>query len=556
MPDPLHVDIIIEGNYVGWMSDVNQDRQARSTRPDIVLIVADDLGYSDLGCYGGELTTPNLDALARGGVRLSQFYNTARCSPSRASLLTGKHPHQTGIGVLTRPDPPHGYRGELSTEHRTIAEMLSGAGWRTWLSGKWHLSSDVREPQGSWPTQRGFDRFFGTIAGCSSYFDPQTLTRGDEQADDAVDPDFYYTDAISAEASQWIEELAEEGSDDPVFLYLAYTAPHWPLHARTEDIAANHGAFDAGWDALRERRLQRLVEEGLLQPGTTLSERDPGQPAWDETRAKDWQLLRMEVYAAQVEAMDRGIGRVLDSLRRSGRLDDAIIVFLSDNGASAEELPIGDPETFSLKDRSLLAGARDGSPLRLGNSPSIEPGPEDSYSSYGVPWANLSNTPFRRYKRWVHEGGISTPMIVHWANGDLAGGSIVHTAAQLVDVVPTLLEAAGVASEEFAPEGRSLLGALRGGAADDRTLYWEHIGNAAIRRGRWKLVREHPQPWELYDIGTDRTEQHDRASDHPEVVDELSRAWEEWADRVGVIQWEDMLSHYASAGRLPQDAEE
>ena len=556
MPDIIFVDIIDGGNYVGRVDDMNDERQPQSRRPDIVLIVADDLGYSDLGCYGGEMTTPNLDALARRGVRLSQFYNTARCAPSRASLLTGKHPHQTGIGVLTRPDSPHGYSGDLLTEHRTIAEMLSAAGWRTWLSGKWHLSSDVSEPSGSWPTQRGFDRFFGTIAGCSSYFDPQTLTRGDEPANDAVDPDFYYTEAISAEASQWIDELTDEGSDDPFFLYLAYTAPHWPLHARPEDIAANHGAFDAGWDVLRERRLRRLIDEGILEPETTLTERDPSQLAWNEARTKDWELLRMEVYAAQVEAMDRGIGQVLDTLRRAGRLDDAIILFLSDNGASAEELPIGDPEVFELKDRSLLAGARDGRTLRLGNSPAIQPGPEDTYSSYGVPWANLSNTPFRRYKRWVHEGGIATPMIVHWANGNLADGSIVHTASQLVDIVPTLLEAAAVDSGEFAPEGRSLLEVLRGGTTDDRTLYWEHIGNAAIRRGRWKLVRDHPHPWELYDIISDRTEIHDRATEHPEVVDELSLAWGQWADRVGVISWEDMLSHYASAGRHPHEAEE
>lgn len=535
---------------------VNQMGQPRSSRPDIVLIVADDLGYSDLGCYGGELRTPNLDALARGGVRLSQFYNTARCSPSRASLLTGKHPHQTGIGVLTRPDPPHGYRGDLSAEHRTIAEMLSQAGWRTWLSGKWHLSSDVREPQGSWPTQRGFERFFGTIAGCSSYFDPQTLTRGDEPADDAVDPDFYYTDAISSEATRWIDDLAEEGSDDPFFLYLAYTAPHWPLHARAEDIAANQGSFDAGWDTLRERRLHRLIDEGLVEAGTSLTERDPTQPAWDDAESKDWQLRRMEVYAAQVEAMDRGVGRIVDALRRSGRLDNAIIIFLSDNGASAEELPIGDPEAFAFKDRSLLAGTRDGRPLRLGNAPTIEPGAEDTYSSYGVPWANLSNTPFRRYKRWVHEGGIATPLIVHWPNGGLADGSIVHTASQLVDIVPTLLEATAIDCERFSPEGRSLLGTLRGGAMDDRTLYWEHIGNAAIRRGRWKLVREHPHAWELYDIAVDRTERIDKALDHPEIVDELSAAWQEWADRVGVISWEDMLSYYTSTGRLPLDAEE
>jgi len=556
MPEASLFDIIEKHNYVEWVSDVSQDTRPRAKRPDIVLIVADDLGYSDLGCYGGELITPNLDALARRGVRLSQFYNTARCSPSRASLLTGKHPHQTGIGVLTRPDSPRGYSGDLSTEHHTVAEMLSAAGWRTWLSGKWHLSSDMREPQGSWPTQRGFDRFFGTIAGCSSYFDPQTLTRGDEPADDAVDPDFYYTDAISAEASQWIDDLADEGSDDPFFLYLAYTAPHWPLHAHPEDIAANSGAFDAGWDLLRERRLQRLIDEGILEPGTALTERDQSQPSWNEASAQSWELLRMEVYAAQVQAMDRGIGKVLDALRRSGRLDDAIIIFLSDNGAAAEELPIGKPETFQFKDRSLLAGTRDGRMLRLGNSTTIEPGPEDTYSSYGVPWANLSNTPFRRYKRWVHEGGIATPMIVHWTNGNLAAGSVVHAASQLVDILPTLLEAAAVDFGEFAPEGRSLLGVLRGETADDRTLYWEHIGNAAIRRGRWKLVREHPDAWELYDMIVDRTEMHDCAADHPQVVNELSQAWEQWADRVGVIRWEEMLAHYASAGRHPRDAEE
>ena len=532
------------------------NRGTSMERPDIILIVADDLGFSDLGCYGGDIRTPHLDRLARRGVRLSQFYNTARCSPSRASLLTGKHPHQTGIGVLTRIDSPHGYLGDLSSSHRTIAEMLSTAGWHTWLSGKWHLSSDAHTPSRTWPTRRGFDRFFGTIAGCSSYFDPQTLTRGEVPADDANNDNFYYTDAISSEAAHWIDDLSTEGSDDPFFLYLAYTAPHWPLHARPEDIEAARGAFDDGWDSLRERRLQKLVDEGILEPGTTMSERDPSQPPWSEVLDHDWQVRRMEVYAAQVESMDRGIGRVLDALDRAGRLDDAIIIFLSDNGASAEELPIGAPEKFQLKDLSLIEGTRAGLPLRLGNVPTVDPGPEDTYSSYGVPWANLSNTPFRRYKRWVHEGGISTPLIVHWPNGGLARGSVLHTASQLVDIVPTILDAVGVEPDNFSAEGRSLLDALRGGPADDRTLYWEHIGNAAIRRERWKLVREHPHDWELYDIVSDRTELHDLAQTYPLVVDELTRAWEEWADRVGVIRWDDMLARYTSAGRPPQEATE
>lgn len=531
-------------------------RRDPAGRPDVLLILADDLGFSDLGCFGGEIPTPALDQVARQGARLSQFYNTARCSPSRASLLTGKHPHQTGIGVLTRPDLPGGYAGDLSSEHPTLAELLGAAGWRTWLSGKWHLSSDVREPRGSWPTQRGFQRFFGTIAGCSSYFDPQSLTRGEEPADDAVDPDFYYTDAIGTEAVRWINELEAEGSDDPFFLYLAFTAPHWPLHARAEDIAEHDGAFADGWDVLRERRLERLIGEGILAPGTTLTERDPSQPSWDDAWAKNWEQRRMEVYAAQVTAMDRAIGRVLDALEATGRRENTLILFLSDNGASGEELPIGDAETFALKDRSLLAGARDGSPIRLGNSLAIDPGPEDTYSSYGVPWANLSNTPFRRYKRWVHEGGIATPLIVQWDAGSLARGSVIHTASQLVDIVPTILEAAGVDAPGFVAEGRSLLPALRGHDSDDRTLYWEHIGNAAVRRGRWKLVREHPGPWELYDMIDDRTELHDRATERPELVTELVDDWNTWAERVGVIPWDALVTRYTNAGRHPRDAEE
>lgn len=535
---------------------MNAESDLVNRRPDIVLIVADDLGFSDLGCYGGELRTPNIDSLARNGVRLSQFYNTARCSPSRASLLTGKHPHQTGIGVLTRPDLPEGYAGDLSPNHPTVAEVLHSAGWRTWLSGKWHLSGSVDEPNGSWPTQRGFDRFFGTLAGCSSYFDPQTLTRGDEPADDAMSPDFYYTEAISTEACKWIEELESEGSDDPFFLYLAYTAPHWPLHAKAEDINQQKGFFNEGWDILRQRRLDRLVKEGILVSSTSISERDPRQPAWSEVSDKDWQQLRMEVYAAQVEALDRGVGQVMESLRKAGRIDNTIVLFLSDNGASAEELPIGDFETFRLKDRSLLAGTRDGKDIELGNEPHIKPGSEATYSSYGIPWANLSNTPFRLYKRWVHEGGISTPLIVHWPQGGLAEGAVSHTASQLVDILPTLLEAAGVTSTEINAEGTSLLDALRGSDRDDRTLYWEHIGNCAIRRGKWKLVREYPNQWELYDIIHDRTELHDVSAMHPEVVHELSEAWQQWAKRVGVISWDEMVHRYTKNGKSPQEAQE
>lgn len=524
-------------------------------QPNIVIFLADDLGYSDLGCYGGEIGTPILDTLGRSGARLAQFYNTARCSPSRASLLTGKHPHQVGIGVLTRPDLPDGYPGDLSPGSATVAELLRAAGWTTWLSGKWHLSHDPRHPNPSWPTRRGFDRFFGTLAGCGSYFDPQTLTRGEDPASDAYeDPDFYYTDAIGTHAADWITDHAASGSTQPFFLYVAFTAPHWPLHAKPEDIEAQRGKFDAGWDVLRERRLAALEREGLIPAGTELSERDPSQPAWDEVREPEWEASRMEVYAAQVAALDRNVGRVLDALERAGCREDTIVMFLSDNGASAEELPIGGLEEFQRKDAVMRTGARDGRPIKVGNAPDIKPGPEDSYTSYGVPWANLSNAPMRKYKRWVHEGGIAAPFLVSWPNGGLKQGAIVETPFQLVDVLPTLLDCAGVPAPDL--EGRSMLAALRGDALEPVDLYWEHIGNAAIRRGRWKLVRDHPGAWELYDLAADRTELDDLANSHPGLVDELRDAWERWAARVGVRNWDEMVARYKRNGLTAADAEE
>lgn len=519
---------------------------------NVLLIVADDMGFSDLGCYGGEIPTPNLDLLARGGVRLSQFYNTARCSPSRASLLTGLHPHQTGIGVLTRRDLPYGYAGDLDPDAPTIAEKLLDAGWSTAIFGKWHLSSNTATPSPSWPTRKGFETFFGTLAGCSSYFDPQTLTRGESAAFDAKeDSSFYYTDAIAEEASTW---LSERDKDEPFFLYAAFTAPHWPLHALPEDMERAKGLFDAGWDELRRNRLDALHAEGIVRPGTRLTDRDPTQPAWDDVDEADWNLLRMEVYAAQVIALDRAVGRITDELRTLGRLDDTLIIFLSDNGASAEELPIGTDENFVSKDQSMREGTRNGRPVMFGNYTTVRPGPEDTYASYGVPWANLSNTPFRRYKRWVHEGGISTPLIVHWPAGDIGQGSIVDSPAQLVDIVPTILDAAGL--EPSPSEGRSLLPAFCGESPAPVPLYWEHTGNSAIRLGQWKLVRAFPGDWELYDMDTDRSELDDVAHQHPAVCVELISRWESWATRVGVLPWQPMVDRYIAVGLSPEAAEE
>lgn len=525
-------------------------------RPNIVLILADDLGYSDLGCYGGEMLTPALDALGRAGVRLSQFYNTARCSPSRASLLTGLHPHQTGIGVLTRPDLPLGYAGTLDPACATIAQRLRAHGWTTWVSGKWHLAGDISTPNDSWPTRCGFDRFFGTLAGCGSYYDPQSLTRGESPATDAKDdPDFYYTDAIAREAAGWIDEHAACDPHTPYFLYLAFTAPHWPLHAKPEAIETHGGRFEDGWDVLRERRLARMVEEGIIAPGTSLSDRDPSQPAWADADDRVWQAARMEVYAAQVQALDDGVRRVLEAIDHSGQREDTIVVFISDNGACAEELPLGPPDEFAAKDVVLRTGTRDGRPVRAANDPSVTPGPENTYASYGVAWANLSNTPLRRYKRWTHEGGISTPFIMRWPAGRLADQQVLHAPFQLVDVLPTLLDAAGV-QDELPAEGRSMLPALRGDDVQPAALYWEHIGNAAVRVGRWKLVRDHPDDWELYNIDEDRTELLDRAAEQPELVVELAQLWQTWADRVGVLDWDAMIKRFVDDGYRPEQAEE
>jgi arylsulfatase A-like enzyme len=525
-------------------------------RPNIVLILADDLGFSDLGCYGGEIPTPTLDTLGRSGVRLSQFYNTARCSPSRASLLTGLHPHQTGIGVLTRPDRPLGYPGTLDPACATVAQRLRTHGWTTWLSGKWHLAADLTTPNDSWPTRCGFDRFFGTLAGCGSYYDPQSLTRDESAATDATDnAQFYYTDAIAREAAGWIDEHSAQEPTTPYFLYLAFTAPHWPLHASPEAIEVNRGRFDDGWDVLRERRLARMVEDGIIPRGTPLSDRDPSQSAWADAGDHAWQATRMEVYATQVQALDDGVRRVLDAIDRSGQTDDTMVMFISDNGASAEELPLGPLDDFVAKDTVLRTGTRDGRRIRVGNDPSLTPGPEDTYTSYGVPWANLSNTPMRKYKRWTHEGGIATPFIMHWPAGRLRNRHVLHSPFQLVDVVPTLLDAAGVA-DGLPAEGRSMLPALRGADVEPAALYWEHIGNAAVRLGPWKLVRDHPGGWELYNIDEDRTELVDRAEELPELVAELAEMWRVWADRVGVLDWDNMLKRYVNDGHRPELAEE
>ena len=522
----------------------------KGQRPNIVLILNDDMGFSDLGCYGGEINSPSLDRLADNGLRFTQFYNTARCCPSRASMLTGLHPHQTGVGHMMSDDGLEGYRGDLNHQCVTIAEVLQSSGYRTYMSGKWHVSrhTDPDGPKHSWPCQRGFDHFYGIITGAANYWKPNTLTRDNAPITHEQLPEEYFlTDAISDEAVKFIGNHAESTPDQPFFTYVAYTAPHWPLHAHEEDIENYKGRFASGWDQLRQERLQRMKEMGLLEECWSLSNRDSSQPPWDEAEYQEWNQRRMEVYAAQIERMDRGIGRIIQALEQSKQLENTLILFLADNGGCAEE--IRPPETTESS-WPVWGGpmTRDGQPVQRGNDPNIMPGPEATYQSYGVPWANLSNTPFREYKHWVHEGGIATPLVVHWPNYIKTGGELRHQPGQLTDIMSTCLEVAQTEYPEnyngnpiLGMEGTSLVPIFNDQDGDKKILYWEHEGNQAVRRGKWKMVTKYPGSWELYNMEEDRTELNDLSTEHPDLVKKLGDLHKDWSVRCCVQPWNQIL---------------
>lgn len=392
----------------GCMS-VSGSRAEKSRRPNIILMMADDMGYSDIGCYGGEIRTPNLDGLAAGGLRFTQFYNTARCCPTRASLITGLYQHQAGIGHMMADKGYDSYRGDLNDRCVTIAEVLGRSGYSTYMSGKWHVTKSTK-PDGdkhNWPCQRGFDRFFGTIHGAGSFYDPNTLTRDNTQIVPDSD-DFYYTNAISDNAVKFIRE---HKTSKPFFMYVAYTASHWPMHALPEDIARYKGRYDGGWDALRAERHKRMIEMGIVKSKWKITPRDEGVPPWTEAKDKQWFARRMEVYAAMIDCMDQGVGRIVAQLKNSGSFENTLIFFLADNGGCAEEYgsrgaikpdpskpvvlkPMGKNE---LQTRMQPVVTRDGRPVRTGYG--VMPGPADTYIAYGRPWANASNTPFRLYKQ-------------------------------------------------------------------------------------------------------------------------------------------------------------
>ena len=514
------------------------------SKPNIVLILADDMGYSDIGCYGGEIVTPNIDSLADDGLRFSQFYNTARCCPTRASLLTGLHPHQAGLGWMTDEDRGlEGYRGELNNKCVTIAQVLKGAGYSTYMSGKWHVARNIKSdgPKYNWPCQRGFDKFYGTIIGAGSFYHPTTLAKNNG----IIEPDgkgYYYTNAITENAVGFIKDHNRENSDKPFFMYIAYTAPHWPLHAFEDDIKKYKGRFDAGWDLLREQRQKRMIDMGLIDKKWRLSPRDPRVKPWKDAEHKDWEKRRMEVYAAQVDRMDQGIGKIINALKETENLENTLIIFLSDNGGCAEEVtkswanwilsaPVGTKYTWDDKE------------VNLGNDPNIMPGPEDTYQSYGVPWANVSNAPFRLYKHWIHEGGISTPLIINWPGHISKPGSITHQYGQLTDIMATCIDASVAKYPEtfkgnkiWPMEGRSLVPALTGNKLKYSALYWEHEGNRGVRDGKWKLVAKGQNgKWELYDMEADRTENNDLAGQYPNRVKIMQQLYFDWAYRTKVL---------------------
>ncbi len=481
--------------------------QAAESRPNIILIMADDMGFSDIGCYGGEIQTPNLDRLAKEGLRFTQFYNNAKCTTTRASLLSGMYPRNSGSSI--------------PLEIPTIGEAMRLAGYQTALCGKWHLGS--KAPQR--PYDRGFDEYYGLMDGCCNFFNPaqpdpaykggkvRVFGHNDELIKE-FPPGYYTTDAFTDHSIATIKRFQQAGK--PFFLHLAYTAPHYPLHAPPEDIAKYRGKYLMGWEELRKQRYERQKAMGLFEVTPVLSGKDSKSYDWN-TAEKDWEDLRMATYAAMVDRMDQNIGRLMKSLKDMGIMDNTVIFFLSDNGGCTEE-----------------PGGRDSTQ---------QPGIVSTYTAVGPSWGWVQNTPFRRYKSWVNEGGISTPLIVHWP-AQVKAGTKTSQIGHIIDVLPTCLELAGAKYPETfkgkatAPvEGQSLLPILKGQTRKTpEQVCWEWSGNCAIRQGKWKLVWDtlnKAKQWELYDMETDRAEMHDLATTQPDKVKAMQADYETWAKATG-----------------------
>jgi len=518
---PMKIILPLVGILLAIPSSVFAVERVPPAKPNIIVILADDMGFSDIGCYGGEIPTPNIDRLAAGGLRFTQFYNAGRCCPSRASLLTGLYPHETGVGNMTFSDQKMpGYRGRLNESCVTLAEVLRPAGYFTAISGKWHVGQE----QGVVPWERGFDRSLEAPTGgfyragsprAELFLNGKALSNDDPR----LPKNWYVTDLWTDFGLKFIDEA--RAARKPFFLYLAHIAPHFPLQASAGDIARFRGRYKAGWDRLREERLARQVASGLIDPAWGLAPRPPGIKAWDELTAAEQDRFDhiMAVYAACVYRLDLAVGRLVEGLRERNELDNTLILFLSDNGGNAESGPDGRTE---------------GDPTEAA-----------SVWYCGESWALLQNTPFRRYKHFSHEGGIATPLIARWPAGIRARGETRRQVGHIIDLMPTLAEIGGATyPAEFhghaiqPAEGRSLVPAFADLPVERDALYWEHQGNAAVRVGDWKLVRAgRGGPWELYDLKSDRTELHDLAGVEPARAAELAARWDAWAVRAHVVPY-------------------
>jgi arylsulfatase A-like enzyme len=505
---------------------------AKAANPNIILIMVDDMGFSDIGCYGGEIPTPNLDRLAAGGVKFTQFYNTGRCCPTRAALLTGLYSHQAGMGWMTTDFGPEypGFRGRLLEDRITIAEALKPAGYFTAMTGKWHLG------QGPKPPAERFDRSLQAMAGGFFYPGPDARLVLNGKRLGPNPPElprkWYSTDLWTDFGLRFIDEaLAEQ---KPFFLYLAHNAPHFPLQADPEDIARFRGKYKAGWDALSAARYNKQVELGLIDKTWKPASRPEAVPAWDTLSEadKDYFDKLMAIYAACVWRMDRSIGALVEGLKQRGVFDDTLILFLSDNGGNAE------------------GGVRG-----IARGPG-EPGSANSTVFCGESWAWMQNTPFRKFKHYNHEGGIATPLIAHWPKGIKARGEWRQEPAHLIDIFPTFMDVAGVRpgrKDRALPlEGISLRAAFEGKPLRRaQPIFFEHEGNAAVRDGEWKIGRlGYNADWELYNMKSDRTEQRNLARAHPEKVKALAAKWDAWAVRANVKPWPEGIG-YPRDGKPP-----
>lgn len=526
-------------------------------RPNIIVILADDLGYSDLGCYGGEINTPNINYLAQNGIRYRQFYNTSRCCPTRASLLTGLYNQQAGIGKMTAAENQPGYQGHIAENAVTLAEVLKTAGYQTAMSGKWHVSNTFTQknpqdqldwlnhqkdfgafsPVSQYPTNHGFDHFFGTIWGVADFFDPFSLVNGTEPVKE-VPAGYYHTDAINDTTVSYIQQFAK--SDKPFFIYVAQNAPHWPLMAKPEDIAKYKDSYKAGWDVIREARFKKMIRLGLIDPAKTiLSENPENAVKWEDNPTKDWDAMAMAVHAAMIDRMDQGIGRIISALKKTGQLDNTLILFLSDNGASPEDCA-GYGPGFDRPNQT-----RDGRNIVYATKKEAMPGPQTTYSSIGQRWAHVANTPYNYWKAESYEGGVNSPMIAFWPKGiTVKKGSFTNHVGHVMDFMSTFCELAGaVYPSEFKgnkitpTSGISIVPSFKGQqTAGHDQLFNEHFGARYARKENWKLVSlANDTTWHLYNLASDQTETVDLSAKYPEKVQELNDLWKRWAMKSNVF---------------------